>query len=308
MKTKGYLWGLWVSLCFVACSEKGANVLELSTTELQLDANGTRQRVMVLTDSDFWQVTGASEWISVERDSCFLWIEAGCNPSREKREGMVFVTAEGKYVRLHVVQAKSVRGIGDPYPDSISPVGIIYKVTDGGVHGKVMSLDEFRGKWGEDGKRWEGMSDDNGKKNTQEIIKTMRDKDNFTRDYALFAWLNEKNGGQLEGEWYIPAFHELNELYHIVAGCEYKQLFYVPQKEDGVLRVVHDIDVCDRFDMWLEIYGGVPLKYGQKAWYWTSTVSIMGEESIACLFINNDSYSPLVQRNEERYARAILEY
>ena len=24
--------------------------------------------------------------------------------------------------------------------------------------------------------------------------------------------------------------------------------------------------------------------------------------------INNDSYSPLVQRNEERYARAILEY
>lgn len=59
MKTKGYLWGLWISLCFVACSEKGANVLELSTTELQLDANGTRQRVTVLTDSDFWQVTGS---------------------------------------------------------------------------------------------------------------------------------------------------------------------------------------------------------------------------------------------------------
>lgn len=306
MMKSEYLFIWCISACMLACTEKHEIELELSVSEISLNAAGTRQKVVVTTGEDFWQVTGCSSWLSVERDSCFLWIEADCNPSKEQREGRIFVAAGGKYARIRVIQDKSVRAVGDPYPNKISPVGIIYKVMDGGVHGKVISLDEFRGKWGRE-EDIQGVSDGNdGKENTRKIIEMVKDKEYFTSDYSIFKWVYEKNRNTGE-EWYIPAFHELNELYHILVGDRYVPMKYIPFEMTTELMVKHDIVIRDRFDLWLESNGGISLHYGDQLWYWSSTVCNK-DQVVACMFKDQDTYPPLVRKSEEHFVRAILEF
>ena len=301
-----YMFILCISTCVIGCTKNHETELELSVSEISLNAAGARQKVEVTTGEDFWQVTGCSSWLSVERDSCFLWIEADCNPSKEKREGRIFVTAGGKYARIRVIQDESVRAVGDPYPNKISPVGIIYKVMDGGVHGKVISLDEFQGKWGRE-EEIQGVLDGNrGKENTRKVIEMVKDKKYFTSDYSIFAWIYEKNKNTGE-EWYIPAFHELNELYHILVGVRYVPMSYIPSSITTELMVKHDIVVRDRFDTCLEINGGISLHYGDQVWYWSST-AYNKEQSVVCVFKDQDAYSPLMRKSEEHFVRAILEF
>ena len=70
------------------------------------------------------------------------------NQVRSERNAKIVIVADNKYVRINVSQAASTRAVGEPYPDETNPIGIIYKVLDGGKHGKILSFDEFNGKWG----------------------------------------------------------------------------------------------------------------------------------------------------------------
>lgn len=298
---------LWISICLGACSEKERTELQLSATDIQLDACGSQQTISILTNTTMWQISGCSEWLSAKRDSCFLIIEADCNPTRKKREGRIFVVAEGNYTRIRVWQEKSIRAVGDPYPDSLQPEGIIYKVMDGGLHGMVVSLDEISGKWGKEETVPECYSENDGKENTRKAIEQLKERNNFETDYPLFAWIDEKNKKKREDEWYIPAFHELNELYHIITGNKYKALNYIPTNLNSVLCISHNIMIRDRFDSWLEEYGGIPFKFGEEGWYWSSSVQRQ-ETANACLFRDKDTYLPQAKKTEEKYARAILKF
>ena len=97
-------------------------------------------------------------------------------------------------------------------------MGIIYKVLDGGKHGKILSLDEFNGKWGLNSNTGIRSLED-GKSNTRDMINAYKDAATFDSDYSIFWWIyQEKNNGDIDGQWYIPAYSELVELYLILVG------------------------------------------------------------------------------------------
>ena len=133
--------GMIIGIFIYAC-EKDDSYLELSETEIQLDAAGAEQYIQVNTNAITWQISSSSDWVIAERDSCFLVIKAESNQVRSERNAKIVIVADNKYVRINVSQAASTRAVGEPYPDETNPIGIIYKVLDGGKHGKILSFDE----------------------------------------------------------------------------------------------------------------------------------------------------------------------
>lgn len=101
--------------------------------------------------------------------------------------------------------------VGDYYPnpginvsdaDAVKTVeGIVFCVTDDGVHGKIISLVESSGlKWNTTGGKDETLDDVDGTVNWN-IIKS---KDASFTNYPAFAWCASLGDG-----WYIPAINEL---------------------------------------------------------------------------------------------------
>ncbi|MFR4039615.1 MAG: BACON domain-containing protein [Butyricimonas faecalis] len=100
----GMIIGIFISAC-----EKDDSYLELSETEIQLDAAGAEQYIQVNTNAITWQISSSSDWVIAERDSCFLVIKAGSNQVRSERNAKVVIVADNKYVRINISQAASTR-------------------------------------------------------------------------------------------------------------------------------------------------------------------------------------------------------
>lgn len=105
--------------------------------------------------------------------------------------------------------------VGDYY-DKNGKKGVVFEVTDDGLHGKIMSLDQAEKQWAVDkefGKLFNRQNpskvsaggDDvwNGMINTDKIQQI----DNWREKYPAFAWCCAKGDG-----WYLPAIFELERL------------------------------------------------------------------------------------------------
>lgn len=105
--------------------------------------------------------------------------------------------------------------VGDYY-DKNGKKGVVFEVTDDGLHGKIVSLDQAEKQWAVDkdfGKIFnrqnpskvstDGNDVWNGMINTDKIQKI----DNWKEKYPAFAWCCAKGDG-----WYLPAIFELERL------------------------------------------------------------------------------------------------
>ena len=105
--------------------------------------------------------------------------------------------------------------LGDYY-DKNGKKGVVFEVTDDGLHGKIVSLDQAEKQWAVDkdfGKifnrqnpsKMSAGGDDvwNGMINTDKIQQI----DNWREKYPAFAWCCAKGDG-----WYLPAIFELERL------------------------------------------------------------------------------------------------
>ncbi|HOF15868.1 MAG TPA: DUF1566 domain-containing protein [Bacteroidales bacterium] len=95
--------------------------------------------------------------------------------------------------------------IGDVYSEN-GTVGIVYKVSDDGAHGMIVSLNEFEGAWG-DTIVVNTKDSVNGVKNMEVI----RKKADWQKKYPAFYWCDNKNKDGITG-WYMPAKNELEEI------------------------------------------------------------------------------------------------
>ena len=272
----------------VSCS-KEEKYLDVSNTDINLDAAGTAQKIKVQTSASIWQIAGETGWVSIDRDSCFLVISSTSNPTRTQRSAKIVIVADGLFERILVNQPGSIRAVGEPYPNAENPIGIIYKLTHGGEHGKVISLDQVSHVWGptSDVNISVARSLDNGKSNTRAMINTYRERSDFNSTYPAFAWIyNEKNGGDINGEWYIPSFYELNEMHHLLTGNAYS----IPTTDppNSTPGITYNIQARDEFNFIMKEYGGVPMNY-ERMQYWSSTeyditrsrVILFGDQSTA---------------------------
>ncbi|MBR2428934.1 MAG: DUF1566 domain-containing protein [Alistipes sp.] len=103
--------------------------------------------------------------------------------------------------------------VGDYYNEN-GKQGVVFEVSDGGRHGKIVSLDETKTRW-DSRVDWDGyefingtktgandMS--NGKVNTDKVMQR-GDSD----QYLAFVWCRNKGA-----DWYLPAINELMTIYN----------------------------------------------------------------------------------------------
>lgn len=121
-----------------------------------------------------------------------------------------------------------------PVPDDASTAeGIVFSVSDGGLHGLVISAKEYEGPYGpgvseqqttgNDAMREEPEPD--GKLATYNLIMAHKDDAGFETDYPGFYWLlNTMNGGDVEGDWYVPSRPEIAELYCVMCDKDWETM------------------------------------------------------------------------------------
>ena len=94
--------------------------------------------------------------------------------------------------------------VGDYYDDG-KKQGVVFAVSDGGRHGKIVSLDEEDLPWCIKRIIVGTSSDSDGKSNTDKVIARAD-----SANYPAFQWCREK--GQ---EWYLPSKEELELLLQV---------------------------------------------------------------------------------------------
>lgn len=96
--------------------------------------------------------------------------------------------------------------------------------------GHVISAKEYKGSWGprvseqqttgNDAMRDEPSPD--GKLATSNLIKAHQSEAGFETNYPGFYWLlNTMNGGDVEGDWYVPSRPEIAEFYCAISGLDW---------------------------------------------------------------------------------------
>ncbi len=119
------------------------------------------------------------------------------------------------------IDPNHVYDVGDYYPYKGFPIlGVVFEVSNGGKNGKVLSLEEKIGvSWGALGVNEQsagvvGIRDANdGQPATKNIITKRKGQADFANKYEVFNWIyQEKNKGDINGPWYLPATAELTQF------------------------------------------------------------------------------------------------
>ena len=250
-------------LMLCACDDKEKLPFRVSSNEANFVVGIEEIRIKVTTDSDHWQLRTTGDWLEVKHEGDELVIIAETNQTRETRNARVLLVIGQDYADIAVTQEAGILAVGDPYPNAANPIGIIYKLTDGGLHGKVISLNDTAiVKWSYNDRVFEGARDmHDGKVNTRYMIEQCMDKNDFEEMCTPFWWVHtQKNNGDINGPWYIPSYYELEELYYILTGNKYRLPAIAPI---FVPVLVYDYAVQNRFNELLTQYGGMPVSYNE---------------------------------------------
>ena len=98
--------------------------------------------------------------------------------------------------------------VGDLYNEN-GKKGVVFEVSDGGLHGKIISLDETALQWCTMSQYRKKVtvgtsSERDGRDNTDKVMSRMDSK-----EYPAFTWCRAKGA-----DWYLPAKNELMSIYN----------------------------------------------------------------------------------------------
>ncbi|WP_297930658.1 hypothetical protein [uncultured Coprobacter sp.] len=99
--------------------------------------------------------------------------------------------------------------VGDLYyaaGDKENPIGVVYEVSDGGIHGKIISFDEESLVWSSESIVVGADSDSDGKLNSNKISGI----EESSVKYPANAWCSAKGQG-----WYMPSLNELIAVHSV---------------------------------------------------------------------------------------------
>ena len=182
--------------------------VELNQTALNLNVGEEKTLTATVTPSDANQTVtweSSNETIATVKDGTVTGKTAGA--------ATITATAKdgGKTATCKVeVTGLKAYNVGDYYPDaddSSTAVGIVFQTTNGGVHGKVISLDETTAQWSTVNHDFTADDYNDGAANTK-IIMEQAEADT---KYPAAAWCVAKGIG-----WYLPAMGELQEFGRIL--------------------------------------------------------------------------------------------
>lgn len=112
--------------------------------------------------------------------------------------------------------------VGDSYPDTVNPIGVVYEISNGGLNGKIVSLDEASStKWSTETAETSATDAVNGRNN----MKTILSLDAYDAEkYPAVAWVHAKNTDAaaatytegVTGVWYLPASGEFAAIKEVM--------------------------------------------------------------------------------------------
>jgi hypothetical protein len=229
--------------------------------------NGT-QTVDINTDATNWTYS-CDSWINVNKNGKTLSISVTANEYvLAERIGKITVQVYENQKEITVIQSPITKtsapySIGTVYCEN-GVTGIVYKITDNGYHGMIMSLDEISCQWSAND-RYDGINFDNDNDNGMNNMNIIKQLPNWDIRFPAFKWCDDFNKGTVTG-WYLPAINELSQVY---AG--YNDLDTYPGVEDGAYNIYNA--ERNKFNSVLVGNGGVALSQDRWwwDWYWSSS-------------------------------------
>ena len=192
--------------------------LILSQERLFFDQNGGSQNVTITTDAPDWTYSCSESWLNITKNNNILSISMNPNNSMSERIGTIVIQAIENKKIVTVSQTGITTHSSAPYEVGDlfyknGESGMVYKVTDNGLHGMMVSLEEAAYYWS---KSWDEHSVTGATDENNGIINMNRIKQivGWESTYPAFKWCDDMNIGYVSDEkWYLPAINELNDLY-----------------------------------------------------------------------------------------------
>lgn len=241
------------------CSYNKLTTLDLSKTTGIVTVNCKRNSLtsLILTDCTALASLDCSynSLTSLDVSDCLKLSTLDCTDNTSLKELILYdcyqtianLNKDGNTEIKHLVHYYS---IGEKYLQN-GKEGIVFYITDNGLHGKIVSEDENRYVWPTKFVNIFGTDIDDGMANMKEIqaISGWHEK------YPTFAWCADKGNG-----WYLPAVNELKTLYESKA-VELKSDYYCSSTGEyypddwgyGEAIIVYFVDMDNGNTIW---YGG----------------------------------------------------
>lgn len=264
--------------------------LVLDPANLGIDQNGTAQVVTVLTNQDSWSIEQSMvpSWATVTTDAAKNTITVSAQPFDEtgSRDFKLTVKAGDLTAELTVVQALTYK-VGDIYMKDGKALGVVYAVSDGGMHGKVFSFKVYN----KNDKPMKAFntpafttfpsSKTDGLAN-MEAIRSNSDWETLSPATKYVSDISTEDGVT----WYIPAIEELKELVSYMAGG-----YPVTVNEYWPYPSIF----CWN---WTETSTGVGFEDSEHSWYLTTNPAVNSETVLASFQKIRDLYK---QYTDDQY-------
>ncbi|WP_229096538.1 hypothetical protein [Alistipes timonensis] len=226
------------SLVSVACLRLTGDGERVTSVRLDLTPSGGATASYTLSCPDGVTLSAAESAFYIAVEGSATPCDAVFTVSVDGVETMVQKTTSAKtfaastVVRLPVVACqRNLYQIADYWPDDDAPVGIVFSVSDGGLHGKMLSLTEQAGNWGAQvseataGVAGMRVEPEDSRLVTRSLIDKYKDEPGFADTYKGFYWIyNTLNNGNPDGAWYAPSRPELAELCAAMSGLDWAEV------------------------------------------------------------------------------------
>ena len=189
--------------------------LELSSKSLAFTQEGGMQSITVNTDA-LWNyeiITIDVPWLTVSKSGDKLNVSVKSNESVNARDALITINANEKQEVITVEQQKwdkqtnAPYKVGDIYNEN-GVTGMVYKVTDNGTHGMILSMKYSTEAWSKSNTLTNASDENNGMNN----MNTIKKLDDWQNRFPAFAWCDNMNQNGVVG-WYLPSINELKYLY-----------------------------------------------------------------------------------------------
>ena len=149
-------------------------------------------------------VSDNASWLTTSRSGNTISYSASANESQSSRTATITVRYGDQSFEVVITQngkPAPTYAVGDYY--NVNGVeGVVFEISDGGRHGKIVSVDQAALVWGLYGVDTPADSETNGKANTDAIM-ALENRDS----YQAFTWCRGKGSN-----WYLPANSELQVI------------------------------------------------------------------------------------------------